>query len=489
MIRSTLTAHLADIDRQELTLQINDRDIGLLASQHQRYYVMSGNRRVQMIAGLLTQRDVPASVSSTRALLRLWLMTFRDLQINGLARFPQCVESRGLDADFILLMDAHRVFVWCQRDQGVYLLRGKRLYRQQPTFPPQHEVLRSLGGSLDFYAFRPNEGDDLLIIDPTFIDLFDCADLEAMFTDIRQVNVAMTELMRLASHYGYVSDKTWFSAQIQKLEPEPEVLSADSRGRAAGRRTRENGAGSWLRRIRWSKVVPLADGNVLILPPELERYRVRRDVKPVVDSNQPKPPRFTTYSGRESARQLDKVDIVESDSRSRSRRPKDEVVEHYGRKVTWLDRVKEWNVDGLRDRLVCFNRKLMNLIPSSRGLSILAYIVIWLIILVMIVAIVASIKGARANTDPQHEDKPKVSSVDKSDQPKIDFEIDVEVRANSLRVVAAPNSDELVATVSRGEHVTQLTNPKDGWVMIRTADDRVGYVPETLLLSPDASGN
>ena len=57
MIRSTLTAHLADVDRQELTLQINDRDIGLLASQHQRYYVMSGNRRVQMIAGLFTHRD------------------------------------------------------------------------------------------------------------------------------------------------------------------------------------------------------------------------------------------------------------------------------------------------------------------------------------------------------------------------------------------------------------------------------------------------
>jgi hypothetical protein len=47
MIRSTLTAHLADVDRHELTLQINDRDIGLLASQHQRYYVMSGKTVLQ----------------------------------------------------------------------------------------------------------------------------------------------------------------------------------------------------------------------------------------------------------------------------------------------------------------------------------------------------------------------------------------------------------------------------------------------------------
>ncbi len=488
MIRSTLTAHLAEIDRQELTLQINDRDIGLLASQHQRYYVMSGNRRVQMIAGLLTQRNDPSSVSSTRALLRLWLMTFRDLQINGLARFPKCVESRDLDADFVLLMDAHRVFVWSHRNQGVYLLRGKHLYRQQPTYAPGHDVLRVFGSHLDFYAFRPHEGDDLLIIDPSFIDLFDCADLESMFTDIRQVNIAMTELMRLAANYGYTSDKTWFSAQIQKLESEPEVLSADSRGRVAGRRSREGDAGPWLRRIRWSKVVPLSDGNVLIVAPEIERYKTQRNTIQPEISRQPKPPRFTSQSDRESTRRTEKVDIVESDARSRSRRSKGEIAETYGRKVTWLDRIKEWNVDGLRDRIVGLNRKLMNLIPSSRGLSILAYIVILLIILVIFVAIFSSIRGGRGSTETQEEEKPKISTVDNGDQPKIDFEIDVEVRANSLLIVAAPNSDELVATVGRGEHVVQLTNPKDGWVMVQTADDRVGYVPEALLLSPEAGG-
>lgn len=487
MIRSTLTAHLADVDRHELTLQINDRDIGLLASQHQRYYVMSGNRRVQMIAGLFTHRDDPASISSTRALLRLWLMTFRDLQINGLARFPQCAQSRDLDADFILLMDAHRVLIWCHRDQGVYLLRGNRLYRQQPTYPPQQDALLSLGIPLDFYAFRPSEADDLLIIDPSFIDLFDCADLESMFTDIRQVNVAMTELMRLASNYGYLSDKTWFSAQIQKLEPEPEALSADSRGRAAGRRTRGGSGDQWFRRIRWSKVVPLMDGNVLILPPELEQYRMRPEVQTYEELSLPRPPRFTTHSGRQGVYGPDKVDIIESGTRSRSRRSKDEIAETYGRKVTWLDRVKEWNFGGFRDCIAGTNRRLMNLIPSSRGLSILAYIVILLIILVILVAILVSMREESDDSDSLQSDIPKVSTVDSSNQPQIDFEIDVEVRASSLRIVAAPNSDVLVATVGRGEHVVQLTYPKDGWVMIRTADDRVGYVPESLLLSPEVA--
>jgi hypothetical protein len=155
--------------------------------------------------------------------------------------------------------------------------------------------------------------------------------------------------------------------------------------------------------------------------------------------------------------------------------------------VTWLDRVKEWNFGGFRDCIAGTNRRLMNLIPSSRGLSILAYIVILLIILVILVAIFVSMREESDDSDSLQSDIPKVSTVDSSNQPQIDFEIDVEVRASSLRIVAAPNSDVLVATVGRGEHVVQLTYPKDGWVMIRTADDRVGYVPESLLLSPEVA--
>jgi len=72
----------------------------LLASQRQKHYVMSGNRRVQLIAGLETDRDNYDSVMATRALLRLWLMTFRELQISGLTRFPQCVDRNRLSSDF-----------------------------------------------------------------------------------------------------------------------------------------------------------------------------------------------------------------------------------------------------------------------------------------------------------------------------------------------------------------------------------------------------
>lgn len=489
MIRSTLTAHLAETDRQEFTLQINDRDIGLLAAQHQRHYVMSGNRRVQLIAGLHTRREDTSSVSATRALLRLWLMTFRDLQINGLARFPQCADTHELDADFLLLMDSGRVFVWCRRDQGVYLLRGKHLYRQQPTYPPAHNSLRLCCRHLDFYAFRPREGDDMLVIDPAFIDLFDYVDLETMLTDTHQMNIAMTELARLAAHYGHQTDTTWFSAQIQKLEPEPELLSADAREIVSGRCSGDDRARHWLSRIRWSKVVPLMDGNVLVLPPDLDARLKHLNTKTTPPAHQPKPPHFTTRLDHGNGEPSSRVNLDEPDEKTRQRRSKKSLTGAYEGKKTWLDRVKEWNTDNLRDRLSGFNRRLMTLVPASRGLSLLAYAAIWLVVLVLLVAVFLAIRGGRDSNGSQSDVKPKVSAPLNSDQVRTDFEIDVEVRASSLRVVAAPDSEELVATVQRGEHVTQLANPSNGWVLIRIADGRMGYVPESLLLSQDSSGS
>lgn len=158
MIRSTLTAHLAEADRTRQTLQLNDRDIGVLATQEQRHYVMSGNRRVQLIAGLQTDPGDHALVLSARALLRYWLVSFRELQINGLDRLPAIVERNRLTADFLLLMDSELVLVWCPSSFGVYLHRGRHLYRQQPTYPPQSGGLASFCRTLDFYAFRPRRG-------------------------------------------------------------------------------------------------------------------------------------------------------------------------------------------------------------------------------------------------------------------------------------------------------------------------------------------
>lgn len=480
MIRSTVTAHLAETDRSELTLQLNDRDIGVLATQEQRHYVMSGNRRVQLIAGLQTDPEDQASVMSTRALLRHWLMSFRELQINGLGRLPVIIERNRLSADFLLLMDSELILVWCPSKYGVYLHRGQHLYRQQPTFPPANGPFATFCRQLDFYAFRPREGDDLLIIDPSFIDLFDPYDLEDLLGDIHQINVAMTELTRLAYSYGRDADTTWFSAQIQRLDADLELLSPESRERVAGRREPGRQTGSWSRQLQLSKVVPLLDGNVRISPAGLDR-RPGRDQTTAARSG-PQPPAFTTVWSRDEQ----EAGPMPIKSRSGGRQDRNrEGSDLYPPKTGVMDRVKGWSPEGIKLKILKLHRRLTRLVPGSRGLSLLAYVAMWLVVLVILVAIIMSFGGSRKNKQTD-EDKPKVTSQETSNEsPKTEFEIDVIVKASGLRVVSSPGGEELVASVTRGDRVTQLTSPRDGWILIRLADGRSGYVPESLLLSPE----
>ncbi len=483
MIRSTVTAHLAETDRSELTLQINDRDIGVLAAQEQRHYVMSGNRRVQMIAGLHTNPADHASVVAARALLRNWLVSFRELQINGLNRFPLIAERNRLNARFLLLMDSDYVLVWCKPQFGVYLHRGHHLYRQQPTYRPDQPSLAHFGRSLDFYAFRAREGDDLLIIDPAFIDLFDAVDLEDLLVDIHQINVSMTELTRLAQSYGRKADTTWFSAQVQRLEADLEMLSAESRERVSGRRSGQRQETRWLDQLRLSKVVPLLDGNVRVNP---EGLVVAGHTRPMqaLTAYEPKAPVFQSVwqQGQDTS-------LAGPIRRGRSgpeetRGGLGPAATQGGRKGL-LDRAKRWNTNAIRDSLLGIHRRMTHLVPGSRGLSVLAYIALWLVILVLLVSAVYALKGdgKDKNGDP---DRPKVTGSDPAvSTPKTEFEIDLVVKASSLRVVSSPGGDELVASLTRGDKVTQLTGAKDGWVLIRLADGRSGYVPESLLLASD----
>lgn len=482
MIRSTVTAHLAETDRSELTLQLNDRDIGVLATQEQRHYVMSGNRRVQLIAGLHTDPLDHAQVLSTRAMLRHWLVSFRELQINGLSRLPAIIERNRLAADFLLLMDSEIVLIWCQSKFGVYLHRGHHLYRQQPTYPPDQGAFASFCCKLDFYAFRPREGDDLLIIDPSFIDLFDPVDLEDMLADIHQINVAMTELTRLGYSYGRDVDTTWFSAQIQRLDTDLELLSLESRERVSGRREPGRRVVSWTQRLQYSKVIPLLDGNLRMAPAGLDRQGGRSALPPARGYG-PQPPEFKTV-WRQNSEAPSRLSIRgrTGGQHGGANRGKPDP---YAPEQSWMDRAKGWNTERIRKRLAGFHRKLTHLVPGSRGLSLLAYITLWLLVLVLLVSVFYALRSG-GKEEKQVEDKPKVTSQDSGTETlKTEFEIDIIVKASSLRVVSAPGGDELVATVTRGDHVTQLQGPRDGWILIRLLDGRSGYVPESLLLSPE----
>ncbi|NLC88705.1 MAG: SH3 domain-containing protein [Clostridiaceae bacterium] len=466
MIRSTLTAHLAERDRKELTLQLNDRDIGLLATHRQQHYVASGNRRVQLIAGILTDKDDPAAIHDTRVQLRQWQLAFRDLQIQGLSRFLEAGINDGLEADFLFLMTAEIVFVFCNKDLGVYLHRGERIYRQQPTLLPQLNLSESIR-KLDFYAFRPRENDNFLIIDPEFIDLFMAEELEELFGDMRQLNVSMAELSSIASQSGYSNDTTWFSVHVQRIDT----------GQMSGSKNTSLGGSEYdhsgfLQSIRRSKVVPLRDGNVRILPAELELERQVR----YFEESQAQAPKFISSFGNEKPRLQNKRTGDQRQYPSAARTQEENPPEP---KV--IDRIKMWNAGGIKD---VFNRlfyRATHLFEHSRSLSLLTYIAIVLLLLLLLVWGIKSIGSGRGG---EEETKSPDSTVEESstiDPDATIFEIEVEVRANSLQVMTSPAGTDLIATLQRGDKVFQTSQAEEGWVRVRLADGRQGYVLEQLL--------
>lgn len=466
MIRSTLTAHLAERDRKELTLQLNDRDIGLLATHRQQHYVASGNRRVQLIAGILTDKDDPSAIHNTRVQLRQWQLAFRNLQIQGLSRFMEEGIDDGLEADFLFLMTAEIVFVFCRRDLGVYLHRGERIYRQQPTLPPHANLSESIR-KLDFYAFRPRENDNLLIIDPEFIELFMAEELEDLFGDMRQLNVSMAELSSIASQSGYSDDTTWFSVHVQRIDA----------GQIGSYKTATLGNSQYdhsdfLQSIRRSKVVPLRDGNVRILPPELEMQRQVR----YLEESQAKAPKFVSSFGYEKPslqnKKANNNRQYPSAARTQEENPPEPKV---------IDRIKMWNAGGIKSYLKKFLYKITHLFEHSRSLSILTFLAIVLLVLLLLVWGITSIGSAKSNKGELTSTESTLAQSSAIDPDETIFEIEVEVRANSLQVMTSPGATDLVATLQRGDRVFQTSQAEEGWVRVRLPDGRQGYVLVQLL--------
>lgn len=466
MIRSTLTAHLTERDRKELTLQLNDRDIGLLATHRQQHYVASGNRRVQLIAGILTDKDDPVAIHNTRVQLRQWQLAFRNLQIQGLSRFMEEEIDDQLEADFLLTMTAEMVLVFCHKDFGVYLHRGKRIYRQQPTLPPQINISESIR-KLDFYAFRPHENDNFLIIDPEFIDLFMVEELEDLFGDMRQLNVSMAELSSLASQSGYAQDTTWFSVHVQRIDA---GQMSDYKRSSYG--SSRYDYSDFLQSFRRSKVVPLRDGNVRILPPELER---ERQVK-YFESNQAEAPKFISSFGNEKAslqnRREKEHQKYPSAARTQDENPPDPGM---------VDRIKMWDTSGIKAFFKNFLYRITHLFEHSRSLSILTFIAIVSVILLFLVWGITSIGSGAGSEEESVSTENLVTQNTTVDPDATIFEIEVEVRANSLQVMSTPAGSDLIATLQRGDRIFQTSQPEEGWVRVRLTDGRQGYVLEQLL--------
>lgn len=444
MIRATITAHIPTASVKELTFQINDRSLGGLALQRQQSFVMTGNRRVQMVSGLLTDRKRPNAIAEDRYQLRQWEAGFRELQTSGLSVFPAVVERENLRADFLVLIDETRFICYTTPRFGIYLHRAKRLFRVQPIEPPAG-VPHFFG--LDLYTFEVDADDNIMILSPEFVDLFDAGELIDTFGALRQVSTVMTKLSDLAETYGEGLVKPWLAFHIQRLSDDSSGLPLRSHKSFPGK-------------LEKSKVVRLENGNMLIpvkaAPPVEKPQQTDR-----IHLIEPEPQQIHLES---------KNGFYPSGSRT---------MESSEKNTSRLDRLKTKDMASFGASGNRLLHHLMNLVPNNKFLSRLLFFGLILIVILLLVlggkTLLASRGGDTEPTGTSLIESPFDEEGERSTL-KTDYEIEWTVTAQSITLYSEPGGGEPIASVMRGDKVWKLTEAIDDWVLIRLIDGRTGYV-------------
>lgn len=443
MIRTTITAHIPAASLKELTFQINDRNLGALALQRQQNYVMTGNRRVQMVTGLLTDRKRQSAVAEDKYQLRQWESAFRDLQIGGLVTFPEVVEREHLRCDLLCLLDDQRFIGYTTPRFGIYLNRSNRLFRVQPianTVPPHFF-------GLDLYSFDVEAGDNILVMSPEFIDLFDAAELIEQFMAFKQVPTVMSRLSDLAETYGEGLVKPWLSFQVQRTQEDQ--AHSDALPLKSGKRYPHN--------IGKSKVVRLENGNVFIAVNPAHQVVTKHEQREKIHLVEPEPDQIPLEP---------KHGFFPSGSRT---------LLESERQTTRLDRLKARDVGGASAQKHGFLHRLLNLFPGQVLLSRVVFIALILVVLVMLV--LGGQTLLKRNSLLSNTETTTTATV--SDEPntlRTDYEIELEVKASNLSVYAQGGEGRLIGTVMKGERIWKLSEPIDDWVMVRLEDGRTGFV-------------
>lgn len=446
MIRTTITAHIPSASLKELTFQINDRSLGGLALQRQHNYVMTGNRRVQMVTGIMTDRKRPNAIAEDKHQLRLWESCFRELQTGGLAVFPSAAEREHLRADFLILIDEARFVCYTAPRFGLYLNRAGRLFRVQPIDMPAGAP-RFFG--LDLYSFDIEAGDNVLVLAPEFVDLFDAGELIETFSALRQVSTVMAKLSDLAETYGEGLVKPWLAFHIQRTQ---EDQSTDGLGLKSKRQFPGN--------LPKSKVVRLENGNIFI-PVKAAPPEPKQKPSDKIHLVEPEPTQIRLESKNGSYPSGSRT-LAESE-----------------RGTTRLDRLKTKDMASFGRDGGGLVKRLMNLFPGQVLLSRIVFFALLLLLLLLVAA------GGRAliarNRRQTAPTAPTVLVVTPESGESVvtlstDYEIEWEVDVNSLTVYHEGGGGRLLGTVKRGDLIWKLSEPVDGWVLIRLEDGRIGYV-------------
>lgn len=482
MLRAILTAHISQGDLKVLTLQMNGRALGHLSSEKTVNHVISGNREVHVIAGFYSFDDTPREKMYMEEQLHSFAEIFKEMQTGGLASLSQLSEKFQPEAAFVTIASTEMFLIWQDRQKGVYLQRKGKLFRLQPTFVPG--ILSACDNFTrgDFYAFKPQDDDLLLFLTPTFVERFKAEQLEEVFAMNQQLHAKMKTLTNLGETYGFNFEQSWFAVHVQRAE-EHQIYSGsyphDGINGDKGMRI------SMLRdlydSLEFSKVTKVAL-NPRLFPVQgspAGRKMSRNSEYTPVRERAKRPQLGDWKKAKEKQSRIEPIDH----SRQEKRRQTLHAYENRrARMDPMLDRIREFSFDPLIRRMKKRLIRYFHLWPRQ---PLVSFVFASATILALFLFLIFAFK-ALADKQKQPAEIPAKESLYVTEETAADavasaplatnLEVMIVVKANTLQIrQAADVNSALLASVNRGDTVTQLAPEENGWVYIRSSDGTEGF--------------
>lgn len=492
MLRAIITSHICPADQELLTLQLNGSTIGHVNPEASTSRVMSGNREIHLVAGFYESQHNRQERQYIQEQIHLFDLLFADLSTRGLAALPALVEKYFPEAAFLMIASAELVLVWQDRQKGCYLLRDGSFYRLQPTPRPNNLWPDDWMLYGDFYAFVPKEDDLLLFLSPDFVDHFKAEQLEEVFSSQKQLFAMMNALNRLGQTYGYNFDQSWLALQVQRRE-----INRIYKGHAVSNLSEEvrriARSDYFAKAIHHSRVSRVTQGQELIPAAELPHHsprKVSREDSRQVEDAAPKPHLGDWQRSRQEASKINLIDEANRQAQAATR------AAYEARRDPWdsyLDRVRDFQWEPLRQRLRIKLRQFFNIWPQQPFFSKFFATASIILVILLVALAFKGLAGKREQAQNASREDPAVltTTVEISQTglqarapEETNLEVAIVVKANNLQIRQDKDpTSPLMASVKRGETVTQLAPEADGWVYIRTAEGVEGYAYAEYLLS------
>ncbi len=492
MIRAVLSAHLAPRDMGRLALMMNKRSLGALASTDGHSFVMPAMQEchlVVMLSDLL--RDL--SKQEGAMLLSRWEQHFKKAQSMNLAAFLNYLAKENTPCDMLMLAGSEIILAFQDRRQGLYLNRAEQLFRLQPVLRPQNFPGRNYLGHLDFYAIKPRQDDTILCLDPSFVEAFDPQQLEEVLSEGQQVMGTMQGLIRNLKTYEPNYEISWLAIEVNRVERNAVYMSNrdDTAFLEAMRDKRRYNLADSLPLSRVSRVLygqkllPVKDTNRGMMP----SHSLPRDMPKVMPKQKrlPKQP-----LGQMRRQQKQKPDLMAERQRQKEQRERN--IRRYQKQQKpqekMIDRLQDFSFEPVWRKIKSFPKKMFRMFPDQ---PVLSRLIGTTIILLLIVFFALLFMRMRREPDMViDETEPSYTEMVEEAEPELkaippevtNLELSRVLKSNNLQIRQKPDAQApLIATANRGEVITQLAEPENGWVYVRLESTRTeGYVFAEYLL-------